>query len=77
MSAARLVRGLGTIVVSQEIWMFKPTKGPEQSRKIEKYRAPTLSVEIMMTAPTKDQRDGDGADDVPTVLKHSLSQKRV
>ena len=36
--------------------MFKPTKGPEQSKKIEKYRAPTLSVEIMMTAPTAHMR---------------------
>jgi hypothetical protein len=35
-SAALFVLGLGTTVVSQAIWMFKPTKGPAQSRKMEK-----------------------------------------
>lgn len=52
-SAARFVLGRGTTVVSHEIWMLRPTKGPEQRRKTEKYLAGTLSVEIMMTAPTR------------------------
>jgi hypothetical protein len=34
--AALLVLGLGTTVVSHEIWMFRPTKGPAQRRKMEK-----------------------------------------
>lgn len=54
--AALFVRGLGTTVVSQAIWMFKPTKGPAQSRNMLKYLAPTFRVEIMMTAPTKQMR---------------------
>lgn len=51
--AARLVRGRGTTVVSQESWMLRPTNGPEQSKMREKYRAPTLSVEIIMIAPIR------------------------
>jgi hypothetical protein len=35
-SAALFVLGRGTTVVSHEIWMFRPTKGPAQSRKMEK-----------------------------------------
>jgi hypothetical protein len=52
MRDARLVLGLGTTVVSHETWMLRPTNGPEQRRMSKKYRAPTLSVEIMITAPT-------------------------
>jgi hypothetical protein len=35
-SAALFVLGLGTTVVSHEIWMFKPTNGLAHSRKMEK-----------------------------------------
>jgi hypothetical protein len=42
MSAARLVRGRGTTVVSHESWMLRAIKGPEQSKMRQKHRAPTL-----------------------------------
>jgi hypothetical protein len=67
MREARLVLGLGTTVVSQESWMLRPAKGPEQRRMSEKYRAPTLSVEIMITAPTSVAKMGDGCQDIGSV----------
>lgn len=52
-SAARFVRGRGTTVVSHEIWMLRPTNGPEHRRIRAKYLAPTLRVEIMTEAPIR------------------------
>jgi hypothetical protein len=35
-NAALFVLGRGTTVVSQAIWIFNPTNGPAQSKKMEK-----------------------------------------
>ncbi|KAF2207172.1 hypothetical protein CERZMDRAFT_102667 [Cercospora zeae-maydis SCOH1-5] len=55
--------------------MLSPTNGPEQSRKMEKYLAPTLRVEIMMTAPTRHIMILP-MNDMPTVLEMATTGLR-